>query len=259
MSLSRYVGKVKIPQSVAGLALTLLAGCSGEPRYRPPTGPSDTLPSPPVSQCPTGTPVLLPRTPVLPCPDSVDVSDIGADIALVFEAEPSQRPEIVCGSTTDPGRALSRRQERAFQALLLMRRLRFDSPLPWTSLSLYDWFRTTVAGVRFRSDISASFCCAPARVINIKYPGDPYDGETSLPGWPLQVLVHEARHIEAGGHPCGGTKDDRVDDLGAFGVQYHLLRFMADHETSGVLSSPYQAYARSYAEGLRASAFCTEC
>ena len=68
------------------------------------------------------------------CPSAADVAAISADLDLSFESDPTGGT-LVC--TAAAGSAdLTRAQERAFQALRVMRQLQFTRPLPWTSLPL---------------------------------------------------------------------------------------------------------------------------
>jgi hypothetical protein len=173
------------------------------------------------------------------------------DVSFTFEGDPSAGA-LVCRAS-DGSADLTRLQERAIQAVLLMRRVQFDAPLPWTPQSLYDWFVSSVDGVRFRTDISTSFCCEPARVINILSNRQLHAG---VPGYPLEVMVHEARHTFFEAHTCFFSKDRRIDELGAFGVQYYLDLWLGSHSN---LPQEYRKYFQYRAEALRNSAFCEEC
>lgn len=171
------------------------------------------------------------------CPSAADISVIDADITFQFDADPTAG-EFVC--TSAEGSAdLTQLQERAYQALIIMRRLSFSEPLPWTDLPLYDWFVSTIDGIRFRDDITNSFCCEPDGYINVQTSNlaaletkqwiSPYSG-TGLNG--LMILyVHEARHNEVGGHTCG-EKDNTIEEMNAWGVQYYLNEWLAWHTTN---------------------------
>ena len=167
------------------------------------------------------------------CPTAAEVAEINSAFVLSFEGDPTAGT-LVC--TTAGGSAnLTRLQERAYQALRVTRRLAFQRPLPWTSQGLYDWLNGTIDGIRFRSDITFSFCCAPANTINIQTGNlfalqttrwiDPRSA-TGLAGL-VGVIVHEARHNQTGGHTCAGTDDATVTELGAWGTQYYLFLWMA--------------------------------
>jgi hypothetical protein len=77
-------------------------------------------------------------------------------------------------------------------------------------------------------------------------------------------IVHEARHAD-GRHPhaCGPggqqTRDVAILDMGAFGVQYFLGKWIADHAVSPPLTSDERRYAGYSSDSLRANAFCMEC
>jgi hypothetical protein len=190
---------------------------------------------------PTATPSLSP-TPAPPnvqdlidrCPTAAEIAAIDADVTLTFSGDPTAGT-LVCRA--DQGSAdLSLLQERAYQSLLVMRQLEFDQPLPWTSLSLFDWFTSVIHGVHFGSDLQYSSCCNPAGVMNLVtslfaletdrwlQAEDADENVQSL----MVLMIHEARHAEGYGHTCG-TRDRTVSELGAFGVQYWTYVWLASH------------------------------
>ena len=200
--------------------------------------------------CAVGTYVPPPRT-GWPCPPVLVLREIDAQISLQFDADPTQGT-LVCRAE-DGSADLTRLQEREYQALILIKRLEFDTPLPWTSASLWDWFTGSVRGVRFISG-SQSTCCSPGSVINIGTGGG-YE-----PGFPTLEFgfIHEARHAEVWRpHTCGFRAS--IADMGAFGVQYYLGIWIANHATSPTLTADERRYAASASDLLRGSAFCQEC
>jgi len=206
-------------------------------------------------QCPVPEYVPAPAR-VEPCPSAAEVEAIRSDVDIAFEVDPTAGA-LVC--TAEAGSAdLTRLQERTYSAISLMRRLRFDAPLPWTGEDLYPWFIHAVEGIRFRAG-GYSFCCDPPGVINIAV--HPERNEIYRDGFPTLVegLVHEARHAE-GRHPhtCG-TNDRTVGELGAWGVQYSLDVWMALHSTGGVLTPDERAYCLNRAAWLASGVFCLEC
>jgi hypothetical protein len=205
--------------------------------------------------CPPPAYVPAPSGP-LPCPTAAEIEEIRADVPIAFEVDPTAGT-FVC--TAAAGSAdLTRLQERTFQALLLMRRLEFDAPLPWTAQELYPWFVHAVRGVRFRAT-NLSFCCDPAGVIVIAV--HPERNESWGDGFPtlIEGLVHEARHAE-GGHPHTCGYDDRtLEELGAWGVQFWLNVWMGLHSTGGVLRPPERAYCLNRAAWLASGDFCLDC
>lgn len=145
-------------------------------------------------------------------------------------------------------------QERAYQAILVLSWVRFDTPLPWTDKSLDTWFEHAIHGVDFRSDSQFSYCCEPGGLIVIQtnnlYVLTPTDDPSQI--WDevrglASVLVHEARHNEGYGHTCG-TKDQTVDELGAWGVEYYLLLWFGTH--SNVSPDSYKQAARQDAAAM---------
>ena len=114
--------------------------------------------------------------------------------------------------------------------------------LPWTSLSLYDWMKSQIAGIEFSTAPGGgSSCCAV--FFGKKYVVLPrmaaaslngYRDWNAVAGW-LALLAHETRH--AAGYPhvngcpafplptdplgCDPTYD--INNLGAYGIQYWLF------------------------------------
>ncbi|MDX6479346.1 MAG: hypothetical protein QOG29_1933 [Gaiellaceae bacterium] len=176
------------------------------------------------------------------CPSAADVAAISADLDLSFESDPTGGT-LVC--TAAAGSAdLTRAKERAFQALRVMRQLQFTRPLPWTSLSLYAWLNHAIDGIRFRGDISTSFCCDPPRVINVQLQNlsalstvrwaDPQFG-SGLSGL-VGVITHEARHSEGPVHTCG-PNDATYREGGAWAIQHDLFLWLALY-TGSFLDAP---------------------
>src|SRR3954464_2473057 len=128
---------------LAALALVFAAGADSGTR-RAATSPVDAL----LSGCPT----------------AADVAAIDGDLQLTFEGSLAGSP-LVC--TAAGGSAnLTEIQRRVYQTLRVLKALSFARPLPWTSQGLYPWLVSAIDGIRFRSDISVSFCCTPSRYIN---------------------------------------------------------------------------------------------
>jgi hypothetical protein len=160
------------------------------------------------------------------CPPAAAVAAINADLTLSFEGDPTA-PALVC--TAAAGSAnLTRLQERAYQALRVMRQAQFTRPLPWTSQQLYAWLNGAIDGIRFRNDIAFSFCCDPPRTINIQTRNLVAltttrwaDLGTGGLGSLVELIAHESRHSEGPGHTCGGN-DATYTEHGAWAVQHDL-------------------------------------
>jgi uncharacterized protein (TIGR03437 family) len=177
-------------------------------------------------------------TPVLPavtvddlnasCPSAEEIASFNADLNITFEGDPTAGT-LVCRAA-DGSADLTRLKERTYQALRIMHQLSFDTPLPWTTKSLYDWLTGTIRGIRNRTDISNSFCCDPANTINI---ATSHSGTIDFvaPEWvsTLGVLFdHETRHNQGLLHTCG-SNDQTLNELGAWGVQYYVQEWMTRH------------------------------
>jgi hypothetical protein len=215
--------------------------------------------SSPASISPSGTPracdvpVYVP-VPSMPwsCPPVAAVRAMETELDIVFEQDPTVGA-AACGAA-DGSLELTRLQERVFQALYLMRRLRFDAPLPWTSETLWSWFTGEVRGIRVGG--SRTYCCPSPGVIVIAVSSEYGSGFPTL----IEGLVHEARHID-GQHPhsCGTGADQSIAELGAYGVQYYLNLWLARHTVEPALSVEERQYCASRADFMRYYSFCQEC
>ena len=184
------------------------------------------------------------------CPSAADVAAISADLDISFESDPTGGT-LVCTAASGSAN-LTRAQNRAFQALRVMRQLQFTRPLPWTAQPLYAWLNQAIDGIRFRGDISLSFCCNPPRVVNIAITNtaavgtprwiDPQTG-AGVSGL-MAVIVHEARHSEGPGHTCGAN-DATYQELGAWAIQHDLKVWLALY-TGSFLDAPAGSPDLSY-------------
>jgi hypothetical protein len=165
------------------------------------------------------------------CPTKSEIAAFNRDLRLSFENDPSEAQR--CGMTL--------LRDRAYQALRAMRELRFTRGLPWTKRTLYGWFTNAVRGVRFRGDTDTSFCCDPARTVNIEAPYmdalvDPSHGwltrddDESLSAL-LVELVHEARHAEGKEHTCRAFNDTTLAESGAWTVEIMLELWLGLYST----------------------------
>lgn len=220
----------------------------------------------------TNTPKLLTIDEMLArCPTAQEIASVNADVKLIFESDPTTG-KFVCAAA-DGSADLTRLQERVYQAILIMKRFRFDAPLPWTNKSLYLWFVGAIKNIRFRRDIEISYCCDPKDTLNIQTRNlaaldtlrwiDPKT-QSGLQGL-VALFVHEARHNENVWHTCNNGADDKtLNEMGAWAVQYHLLFWLAYHSDSTFLTSPdpsptfYREAAAREAFEIRRTRFCSE-
>jgi hypothetical protein len=199
------------------------------------------------------------------CPTREQVRSVDGDLRLQFESDPTGDEPLAC-TTAAGSRDLSPMKKRVYNTLLLMKQLEFDRPLPWTRQPLYRWFIDTVDGIRFRSDIRNSSCCQPARTISMavtnlvirhtdRWVEPAVRG--GLDGF-LLVLVHEARHAQGLPHTCG-SKDQTLDEMGSWAVQYYLARWLAEHTDQSFFTSGKIRYTERLlreADNLRKQQFC---
>jgi hypothetical protein len=144
---------------------------------------------------------------------------------------------------------------RTVRALLIMRELEFDAPLPWTPLSLWDWVRQETNGILFDGNATLSSCCGGSRtpVIAGRATSLTWDSIEGLIG----VIVHETRHISFGGHTCGSL-DRTIAEMGAFGVHNLFFQWMGSHTSPELLPPEYQRQSRLRACTQANSVFCNE-
>jgi hypothetical protein len=151
-------------------------------------------------------------------------------------------------------------RERGYQALRVLKALRFSRPLPWTDKQLYPWFRSAVRGVRFRGDSDTSFCCEPHGVVNIEALymdalADPTHGwldargENSLAAL-VSDLVHEARHAEGKPHTCQAVDDATLAEGGAWNVEIMLEIWLGLYSTSFLSRAERDAALRDAQEDM---------
>jgi hypothetical protein len=225
------------------------------------------------------------------CPTEAEIAAINTDLVLTFDVDPTLEESLVC-TAAEGSVNLSRLQERTYQALLAMQRIQFDTSLPWTNKALYTWLTRAIKGIRFRSDIDKSFCCDPPDTINILIPEDTPNNFCALatnrwikgPDFAcglrdfVVLLVHEARHNEGKPHTCNRPEnlidpdcnetkpcsDNTLSELGAWGVQYYLLKWLADHSDQYFLIAPgadpqfYRTVTDDQADGILNTRFCTK-
>lgn len=210
------------------------------------------------------------------CPTTREIARIDAEFDLVFDANPTAG-QIAC--TSAQGSAyLSPLQKRAYNAVRIMGRISFDAALPWTPYTLEDWFAQNITTIRFRDDIAYSQY-GPAGVISIQtgwpLPAGQATDRFIAPGGVvglgdlMVLMVHEARHAEKL-HNCewkdgiGFVHDQTIAELGAWGVQYYLHLWLADHTSQAFLRpltgdpGDYQAQHRQDATIIHNTRFCNE-
>jgi hypothetical protein len=220
---------------------------------------ADSLPEPVPSNLPPVDSFLM------TCPTAAEVKAIDADLKLSFDFDPTKDDPPAC-TAAGGSRDLSPMRKRVYKSLLLMKQLAFTQPLPWTKDPLYRWFTKAVRGIRFRADIERSSCCGPGRTMNILAPNQAITFtdrwvEPAIGGGLdtfLLLLAHEARHADGYPHTCG-HRDETADELGSWGVQYYLARWLAEHSDASFFTSGTIRYTDSmfkHAAMMRKTAFC---
>lgn len=196
------------------------------------------------------------------CPTAQDVAEVDSKIDMSFEGDPTAGT-FVC--TAAAGSAdLTRAQKNAYHAVLIMKRLAFDAPLPWTDQSLYDWFTGTISAIRFRSDIASHSCCGTPPTIQIRAELHAFHSDRwTAVGALMRLYIHEARHTYMA-HQCRG-RDNTIAELGAYGVEARLYEWLAYHSDPDFLTalSPgptvdYREAARHNYHSLLSGMFCLD-
>jgi len=187
---------------------------------------------------------------------------------LTFIDDPTT-PELVCRARNGSA-DLTLLQERAYQAVLSMRWIKFDAPLPWTNRSLFGWFVHAAKGLRFEySDFSHYSLEDEVIVIRsnadmswdkdefwISRDPDHLYGLSGLVG----LMAHEARHGEGYFHTCayseeaGGYGDDQtMEEMGAWAVNALFFKWVAEHSDVPYMT-PVNAPSELYREKAADSA-----
>jgi len=115
-----------------------------------------------------------------------------------------------------------------------------EGRLPWTARALYDWMKTSIAGINFKTTPGQLYCCdviEGRRYFSMSRLDD--FNRNAKRDWPglassLDFFLHEIRHTDGPGHtngcpafpdPTGPPGCDATYDLaflGSYGVQYWL-------------------------------------
>ena len=178
------------------------------------------------------------------CPAAAEVARFNRDLVLSFEADPTAGT-AACRQAEGSAN-LTPLQLKAYQALRVMKAAAFDVPLPFSTKDLYDWMTGSIAGIRFRGDIGTSFCCEPARTINIAvgsgFPALQADGwlgsaalnvNTGLDDIP-STIVRLARISEGFPDTCTTIpgNDQTISELGPWAALLDLYHYTAFRSAS---------------------------
>ena len=259
------------------------------PSPAPTSTPVQSTPEPTRQPDPTRSPSPTPSpAPSLPtdatldealarCPTAAEIAFVDKRIDLTFNDDPSG-PGLVCRAA-DGSADLTLLEERAYQAVLSMRWIKFDAPLPWTDRPMLGWFVRAAKGVRFEySDYSHYSLEEEVIVIRsnpemamyedghwISRDPDHLYGLAGLVG----LLVHEARHGDGYFHTCaydeaaGAYGDDQtMEEMGAWAVNALYFKWIAEHsdvEYMTPIDAPrdlYREEAAQSAEYLTQNRIC---
>jgi hypothetical protein len=250
---------------LAAAALLAPQGCGGAP--------APTLPSPVTESCDgvqrSTEPCdgnVYPADPVLPpvpCPSRLEVEQALSEIPVKINADPTAG-DLVCRAA-DGSMDLTVLQFRVYGALLFLRQMKFDAPLPWTSMTVWDWLRTTIPkGIVVDIGDGAFAYLNTKGPIYFNFPAGAWwdHDDHSVKVLPFETVVHEARHAEGYNHTCAwdGTKfrsDKTIAEMGATGIGQYLFQWLALHSRE---SPDLKRWAQTRADAKRkGSIFCCEC
>ena len=194
------------------------------------------------------------------CPTVAEMGAIDAVFTLSFEGYDPSGSTLAC-TIRGGSRNLTRLQRNVYNILLAAQKIRFSQPLPWShQTSVWDWLRleSGISQIRLRSDIGGSFCCDPPNAINLSVAPNSYysfsnqwvedNGNGGGLVSSLALVLHEARHHNAGGHTCG-TDDQTLAELGAWGSQIMFYRWLDRYADPGYMrpATGDVAYYRNWA------------
>ena len=196
------------------------------------------------------------------CPTAGEIAEVDSKIEMRFDSDPTAG-QFVC--TAAAGSAdLTREQKNAYNAVLIMKHLAFDAPLPWTDQSLYDWFTGTISAIQYRSDIPFHSCCGTPPTILIKTELHAFHSDRwTAVGGLMALYIHEARHTFLA-HRCQG-RDNTIAEMGAFGVEASLHQWLTYHGDPDFLTAlnpgptnDYREASRFAFDSMRRNLFCAE-
>lgn len=190
------------------------------------------------------------------CPTAAEVAMVGA-VPLTFDESARVGP-LVC--RVDAGSAdLTAAQKRIYFGLILMKELRFDRPLPWTTATLFEWFLdaaplVTVFGTEgvnnFNRTTGVTIYLAPPHSTDLRW-----RELQSLIG----VLIHEARHAQGAAHSCDGRRrDNHLSANGAFAYHNYFFSWVGSFSDPSVVPIEYRPHALLAACRQRNAAFCLD-
>jgi hypothetical protein len=207
------------------------------------------------------------------CPSEEELSVLQVDFPILFE--PAMRfwdPIFACTEPMSGMRVLSD-QLAIYQALRVIRHMRLERPLPWTNLHPYEWLKSKIGAITVSYTAQFNHCCHTvfplekpdgARAITLQKASDDLlryrtvwrDPSSGVGLGNLILLIfHEARHVDLP-HDCDGIYDSTLANMGAWGVQITLARYLAEGWIDIGLSRSELPYLAWLADDLEASRIC---
>ena len=200
----------------------------------------------------------------LPCPSREEIQQVRSEITITVKSDPSEGT-LACREA-DGSVDLTPVQFLVYRALLFLRGVRFESPLPWTDKTVYDWLRSTIPkGIVIDSVGDSHSCLSCPGPITLSYDAGLWarnQFDRTWPSLPFETILHEARHAQGWNHTCNWVgnryaRDRAVSEMGASATGYYLHYWLAYHSHEDPL---IRSYSKLRAAQYRQNGlFCCEC
>jgi hypothetical protein len=203
------------------------------------------------------------------CPFEQEIKQIRHDFNIYFEKGLIDHGVLKPWSCTNNGKESSIMLSM-YNIFRLAKSVPFNKNFPWEPSygNLYDWLKSldlTAIGFFWAEQNEPSHAIGKRIYLIGNYLGDPIYREiiNQQTGvgiiHALVLLVHEARHAGYNiGHNCGGgTKDTNLSYMGAWAVQYYLLKMLAEN-TGNFFTNYEQNMLIGSAQSVLSNRFCVQ-
>lgn len=201
------------------------------------------------------------------CPFESEIKQIRKDFNIYFEKGLVTNGILVPWSCTNNGKESSIMLSM-YNIFRLLKCIPFDKNFPWapTFNNLYEWLKSlNLTAIGFFWAQQNQNSCGWDKWIYLKGNNladpiyreiiNPQSGVGIIHG--LVLLVHEARHAGYNiPHNCG-VKDTNLAYMGAWGVQYYLLKMLAEN-TNNFFSDYQKSMLLGDAQNILATRFCDQ-
>jgi hypothetical protein len=203
------------------------------------------------------------------CPFQSEIKQIRKDFNIYFEKELIDHGVLTPWSCTTNGKESSIMLSM-YNIFRLLKCIPFDKNFPWATTyhNLYDWIKSlnlTAIGFFWAKQNQNSYASGNRVYLIGNILADPMYREIINPQSGVGIihymilLVHEATHAGHNiNHNCGGgTKDTNLAYMGAWAVQYYLLKMLAENTDN--FFTDYQKNSFLWdAQNLLKTRFCNQ-